>query len=294
MRSKYTGRQIAVFSDAHGLLEPLVSTLEDIKKRGITEIYSLGDNIGVGPNSGEVLDLLKKYNVNCINGNSEEYCILGIEPFKVYFGEKKTKNQEWTMSTLTKKQVESLKKNKHSYDLLVGGKKIGLCHFINDVRFDYNTNSVWNYQKAIKENDPNPQKQFYNANTPEQLELLKSKSKSKLKEDRGYVSAYNDPVLGGKKVDYYDEIIQGHAHFKYYTEDKNVKVRSIRALALAYEDNPYDLAYYIIIKEKNNGYDIEEVYVPYDRKKMLKSIDDHDIPDKSVISLYTYKDVENK
>ena len=41
---EYTGRQIAIFADIHGLLEPAVAVLEDIKRRGITEIYSLGDN----------------------------------------------------------------------------------------------------------------------------------------------------------------------------------------------------------------------------------------------------------
>jgi hypothetical protein len=32
------------------------------------------------------------------------------------------------------KRYKELKKNKHSYDLIVGGMKIGLCHFANDVR----------------------------------------------------------------------------------------------------------------------------------------------------------------
>ena len=75
-------KQIAIFTDAHGLLEPTIAALEDIKKRGITEIYSLGDNIGVGPNPKEVINLLQEYNVTSLAGNSEEYVRLGIEPFK--------------------------------------------------------------------------------------------------------------------------------------------------------------------------------------------------------------------
>ena len=92
MSNNYTGREIAIFTDLHGLYYPLKAVLEDIKKRNITEIYSLGDNIGVGPNPKEVLDLLEKYNVKSINGNNEEYSILGIEPFKVYFDSKDYKN----------------------------------------------------------------------------------------------------------------------------------------------------------------------------------------------------------
>ena len=98
---QYTGRQIAIFTDIHGLLEPTVAVLEDIKRRGITEIYSLGDNIGVGPNPKEVLDLLTKYHVKMINGNSEEYTAIGIEPFKHYYKKKKKRSQEWTLAQLT-------------------------------------------------------------------------------------------------------------------------------------------------------------------------------------------------
>ena len=125
----YTGRQIAIFTDVHGLLQPTIAILEDIRKRGITEIYSLGDNIGVGPDPSEVLDLLGEHGVISINGNSEEYSTIGIAPFESYFSTPKTLSQEWTESRLTSKQKKDLEKNKHSYDLTVGGLKIGLCHF---------------------------------------------------------------------------------------------------------------------------------------------------------------------
>ena len=48
---------------------------------GISEIYSLGDNTSLGPNPREVLDLMDKYNVNQIMGNSEYYLTLGGSPF---------------------------------------------------------------------------------------------------------------------------------------------------------------------------------------------------------------------
>ena len=107
---QYTGRQIAIFADVHGLLEPAIAVLEDIKRRGITEIYSLGDNIGTGPNPKEVLELLIEHNVHMINGNNEEYVALGIEPFAFYFTEKKRRSEAWTLAQLTEEQVELLKK----------------------------------------------------------------------------------------------------------------------------------------------------------------------------------------
>ena len=87
--TKYTGRQIAIFTDIHGLLYPTIAILNDIKKRGISEIYSLGDNIGVGPNPSQILDLLGENGVTTINGNSEDYSTLGIAPFSSYFSPKK-------------------------------------------------------------------------------------------------------------------------------------------------------------------------------------------------------------
>ena len=110
MENKYTGRQIAIFTDVHGLLYPLIAILEDIKRRGIVEIYSLGDNIGVGPNPSEVLDLLGEYGVKNINGNSEDYTTLGIEPFSSYFHDKKIQSQEWTESQLTSKQKKRIRR----------------------------------------------------------------------------------------------------------------------------------------------------------------------------------------
>ena len=283
---KYTGRQIAIFTDVHGLLFPVISILQDIKRRGIKEIYSLGDNIGVGPNPSEVLELLEEYNVKSINGNSEDYVSIGIKPFESYFNKAKAESQEWTHSQLNSKQIEQLKNNKHSYDLIVGGLKIGLCHFGNDVRIDFSNNSTWSYQRSINYNLPNPQQQFYYTNSEKQKLEIDEKSKIVIPENAGFISAKNEPIFGGRKVDYYDEIIQGHVHFKFLTEDDKVKIRTIRAAGMAYGADPIDYASYIIIKEKEIGYDVEEVLVPFDRNKMLKSIDDSSMPDKDRINKF--------
>ena len=290
--NRYTGRQIAIFTDVHGLLYPLIAVLEDIKKRGIKEIYSLGDNIGVGPNPREVLNLLFKNEVNLINGNNEEYSIIGIDPFFSYFDEMKIRSQLWTLSQLTDKQLYRLRENKHSYDLTIGGKKVGLCHFCNDVRFDFIKHNIWKYFDAIHDGKKNPQRQFYYTNSAYQIKLIERKAESKLPQDRGYRSAKKEPLFGGKKIDYYDEIFQGHAHFKLNTHDSKVKIRTLRAMAMGFENSVLDRAYYIIIKERENGYDVDEILVPYDRKAMLESIDKSDMPDKSIVNKYTSRKLD--
>ena len=131
--------KIAVFTDAHALYEPLLAILEDIRKRGITEIYSLGDNIGVGPNPSEVMDLLDEYNVKSVVGNHELYIIEGIEHYLNHLTTKYMEselNSNWTKNKLTEEQIDKIKKYPKLIEIVLGGKKIALCHYTKD----YNTN----------------------------------------------------------------------------------------------------------------------------------------------------------
>lgn len=48
----------AIVSDIHSNLKALRAVLEDIERRGITDIYCLGDIIGYGPEPAECLDLI--------------------------------------------------------------------------------------------------------------------------------------------------------------------------------------------------------------------------------------------
>lgn len=282
----YTGREIAIMSDIHGLLEPTEAILKDISRRNIKEVYSLGDNIGTGPNSFEVLNILSEYGVKNVNGNSEEYAILGLAPFGYVRGSK-ADNANWTLLQITPEQLETMKKNVHSYDLNVGGKIVGLCHFANDVRFDFYNNSTWSYQARIRNNNGNPQEQFYYTNSDKQREDMKALlDRVPHPANLGIVSAQKDSLFGGKTVDFYDEIIQGHVHFKFLTKDENVQVRTVRSAGMAYGSDPIDCASYIILKEKDYGYDVEDVLIPYDREKMLRGIDDSDLPSKDEINKF--------
>ena len=277
-------KQIAIFTDAHGLLEPTIAALEDIKKRGITEIYSLGDNIGVGPNPKEVINLLQEYNVTSLAGNSEEYVRLGIEPFKSYFNAIKEQSQLWTLSKLGEEEKGIISLYPHSIELAIGGKNIALCHFANDVRFDFFTNSTFSYQRNIK-NNKEAYKQFLYTNSPEQLvmmERLIEKYGVNNPIINGVLSAQEEPLFTGKKVDFFDAVIQGHVHWKIYEETNKTNFYSIRAVGMAYKNDPVDTASYVILSEKENGYDLKEVLVKYDREKMIYSILSSDNPDQSI------------
>ncbi len=282
--SNYTGRQIAIFTDSHALLEPTVAALEDIKKRGITEIYSLGDNIGVGPNPGEIIDLLEKNNVISIAGNSEEYVTLGTEPFRSYFGALKQISQSWTLSKLNEHQKGLISLYPHSVELLLGGKKVALCHFANDVRMDFSERSTWSYQYYLERGQA-AYKQFLYTNSSEQIEEINSMIKKYGFDHpfvQGYISSKKDPLFKGKKVEFFDAVIQGHVHWKLYEASDSTEFYSIRAVGMAYGNDPVDTASYVILHEKEDGFTLEEVLVKYDREKMITSILASDNPDRTI------------
>ena len=286
-------RKIAIFTDAHGLLEPTKAALEDMKRRGITEIYSLGDNIGVGPNPSEVIDLLEEYGVVSVAGNSEEYITLGIEPFSSYFHELKRKSQLWTLSKLNEHQKGMISLYPHSIELLLGGKKLALCHFANDIRFDYRRNSTWTYQSKINRGQIGYE-QFLQTNSKEQLITMKQiieKYGIDSPMMRGYLSALNDPLFSGKKVSFFDAVIQGHVHWKIYESSPTTDFYSIKAVGMAYNKDPIDTAFYVILHETENGFVLEEVLVKYDRERMEYSILNSDSPDNQI---YKFANLEQK
>lgn len=132
---KNKSNKIGVLTDVHAMYEPLLAILEDMRKRGITEIYSLGDNIGFGPNPHEVLELLRKYNVKSIYGNHEIYAIDGMDALKEHMNtlspitvEQDKKRTAWTRSQLTQQDIDDIMKYDSKIVLENGGKKITLVH----------------------------------------------------------------------------------------------------------------------------------------------------------------------
>ena len=134
-------RRIAIFADSHGLFEPTLAILEDARKKGISEIYSLGDNIGTGPNPSDVMDLLEQYGVKSIKGNHEGYAIDGIEQYMDHLMKKNAveearRNSEWTHDMLTEEQKQRIAEMPESIQIEIGNKLLYLTHHINDFNTD--------------------------------------------------------------------------------------------------------------------------------------------------------------
>ncbi|RXM50223.1 MULTISPECIES: metallophosphoesterase family protein [unclassified Chryseobacterium] len=64
--------QIAIFSDVHGNLPALEVVLKDIEKRGIHQMFCLGDLVDFAPWGNEVIEKIKNLNIPCLLGNHDE------------------------------------------------------------------------------------------------------------------------------------------------------------------------------------------------------------------------------
>ena len=134
-------KKIAIFTDSHALFEPTLAILEDARRSGVSEIYSLGDNIGTGPNPKEVMDLLEIYGVKSLRGNHELYALSGVESFREHLNKTNSfsnaqSNSLWTKTQLTEKQIELIRKMPDDMIIEIGGKKVMLSHYIKNYNTD--------------------------------------------------------------------------------------------------------------------------------------------------------------
>ncbi len=74
--------RIAIISDIHGNYQALKAVIDDINKKGITNIICLGDIIGKGVNSRRCIDLVKVKCSIVLMGNVDERFSLNPEDFK--------------------------------------------------------------------------------------------------------------------------------------------------------------------------------------------------------------------
>lgn len=283
----YTGREIAIFTDTHAMYEPTIAILEDIRFRGISEIYSLGDNTSLGPSPREVLDLMDKYNVNQIMGNSEYYLTLGGSPFN-YWNEERERSLDWTNDRV-QGYINDLKLYKPSLDLLLGDKKIALCHFGNDIRWDFVKHNTWIYQDNIGNGKSADQFMFTNGDEyNKEVEYMINKYGIDNPKVQGYLSSKNTPMFDGKLITSYDDVFQGHVHFELEDRLNNTNIHTLRGAGMGeLDESKKSMAYYVILKEKKiGGYDIEKVYVPFNKNSLLSSIYSSDMPTKTKILSY--------
>jgi protein phosphatase len=114
--------KIAIISDIHSNLTALEKTLEDIKQRGITRIFWLGDIISKGINSHKCIELVKENCEIVLQGNCDYSFSIDLPE------DKQGQAYKWNKSLLTKEDINYLQSNQFTHEFYMSGSLIRLFH----------------------------------------------------------------------------------------------------------------------------------------------------------------------
>ncbi|GGD55266.1 metallophosphoesterase family protein [Paenibacillus nasutitermitis] len=110
--------RIAVISDIHGNIPALEAVLADIRQRGITTIYCLGDLAGKGPGSDEAVDRVRDACTLVIRGNWDENMARDSEYPPIV----------WHQNKLGARRLDYLRELPIMIELHMSGRLIRLFH----------------------------------------------------------------------------------------------------------------------------------------------------------------------
>jgi len=148
--------KIAIIADIHGNLPALDAVLEDIKKRGISQIYCLGDLVGYYCFFNEVVERISQLNIPTILGN-HDYALI-YNDGEINRSKTCTKILKWQLTHLDSNTQSYLKSLPTKLDLTFGCKNIQFVHaglkdpleeYIFDVNDDYFRNNEFKHDVLI-------------------------------------------------------------------------------------------------------------------------------------------------
>ena len=119
-RSQDAGERIAIISDVHGNLTALETVLAHIQQAGITRIFNLGDLVGKGPRSAEVVDRCRAVCEVTVGGNWDAdvsgHPDAGLPVLK------------WHRAQLGQERLAYLASLPGSFDFMLSGRRVRLFH----------------------------------------------------------------------------------------------------------------------------------------------------------------------
>ena len=119
--------KIAIISDVHGNLEALKAVLSDIKERGITRVFCLGDTIHKGVHSSECIKLVKENCEVVLQGNCDDYFTKEHDLSKIDRELEKTRIQ-WNAKMITDEDKEYLRSLPLTYEFYLSGSLVRIFH----------------------------------------------------------------------------------------------------------------------------------------------------------------------
>jgi predicted phosphodiesterase len=112
--------RIAVLSDVHGNLTALEAVLTHIEASGIRRIFNLGDLVGKGPRSAEVVDRCRAVCEVIVQGNWDALVSQGQDPDQPV--------REWHRAQLGEERLSYLAALPGSFDFMLSGRSVRVFH----------------------------------------------------------------------------------------------------------------------------------------------------------------------
>lgn len=119
--------RIAIISDVHGNLEALKAVLSDIRERGITRIFCIGDTIHKGVHSSECLKLVKENCEIVLQGNCDDYFTKEHDLDKIENETEKTRIM-WNMRMLSEEDKKYLQSLPLTHEFYLSGSLVRIFH----------------------------------------------------------------------------------------------------------------------------------------------------------------------
>lgn len=235
--------RIAIISDIHGNIDALNAVLNDINKKSIDFIYCLGDMIGIGPFTNEVLDtLFSLENIEMISGNHDELVIAVLNNEDYPLSRINVKpHHEWIANRLKKEFIDRISNLPRQITKTFFGHNIQLIHY------PMNPSS---YNEHISK-DPFDQIGIPSIGNFSKLHCLENTSL----------------------------VCFGHDHGHHLFTCNNTTFYN--SGSLGYHNKAF--ARYGIMEVDEKGYNISQQYIPYDLDKYVKELSNSSIPRKEII-----------
>lgn len=129
------GIKFAVFTDVHGNSSALKAVLKDIEKDdSITQIYCLGDMVGIGHETNEVLEILfNHHNISFVAGNHDESILNIINGEEPHSKGIQKEHHEWIAERLDRQYLKKLSSIPKKLEVTFGTVKLLFVHYhLND------------------------------------------------------------------------------------------------------------------------------------------------------------------
>ena len=246
--------KIALISDIHANLPALEAVLEDIQTHQPDDIYCLGDTVNFAGWDNEVINLIRKKDITCIQGNHDE----GIAWRKTVF----------PFSSNTEKQKQFGQQSIHLVNERITNENrtyLSNLPFMLQLQFRFPFHDI---RLAMVHGSISSNTEYVKADTKEEylLEMME---------------AVNADVL-----------LMGHTHIPYhkaiYCEEENRKIyrHAINVGSVGKPKHGNSKACYTILTINHDAdlaspdaVNVQFHYVPYDVKKVIRHIKKMGLPD---------------